>query len=67
MHFIWLGPKHSQQSNGLPKNKTWRSWEQGPSKLFLNDLEHKFNVKMIGQLRRLGVKSPIVTTEHLGQ
>ena len=47
---------------GLPKDKTWRSWEQGPSKLFLNDLEHKFNVKMIGQLRSSGVKSPIVTT-----
>lgn len=51
---------------GLPKNKTWRSWEQGPSQLFLNDLEHKFNVKMIGQLRRLGVKSPIVTTSTWG-
>jgi hypothetical protein len=52
--------------NGLPKDNTWRSWEQGPSKLFLNDLEHKFNVKMIGQLRTQGVKSPIVTTSTWG-
>jgi hypothetical protein len=51
---------------GLPKDETWRSWEQGSSKLFLNDLEHKFNVKMIGQLRSLGVKSPIVTTSTWG-
>jgi hypothetical protein len=51
---------------GLPKDDTWRSWEQGPSKLFLNDLEHRFNVNMIGQLRSVGVKSPIVTTSTWG-
>ena len=51
---------------GLPKDKTWRSWEHGPSKLFLNDLEHRFNVSMIGHLRALGVKAPIVTTSSFG-
>ena len=30
---------------GLAKDKTWRSWEQGPSKLFLNDLEHHFDAE----------------------
>ena len=55
------------EKNGLPKDKTWHSWEQGPSKLFLNDLEHKFNVKMIEQLRALGVKVPIVTTDTWGR
>jgi hypothetical protein len=54
-------------SNGLPKDQTWRSWEQGPSMLFLNDLEHRFNAKMIEQLRALGVKSPIVTTSTWGK
>ncbi len=49
---------------GLAKDKTWRSWEQGPSKLFLNDLEHRFDTKMIKQLRELGVKVPIVTTSY---
>jgi hypothetical protein len=28
---------------GLPKDKVWRSWEHGPSKLFLNDLDHRFD------------------------
>ncbi len=51
---------------GLAKDKTWRSWEQGPSKLFLNELEHRFNAKMIRQLRELGVKVPIVTTSYWG-
>lgn len=52
--------------HGLPKDKVWRSWEQGPSKLFLNDLEHRFNAEMIQHLRTLGVKVPIVTTSTWG-
>jgi len=65
-------PKHNElyrsqadafaAANGLPKRKTWRSWEHGPSKLFLNDLEHRFDADMIAHLRSLGVKVPIVTT-----
>lgn len=51
---------------GLPKDRTWRSWEHGPSKLFLNNLENSFNVSMIGQLRALGVKAPVVTTSSFG-
>jgi hypothetical protein len=51
---------------GLPKNEVWRSWEPGPSKLFLNDLEHRFDVEMIKHLRTLGVKVPIVTTSSWG-
>lgn len=47
---------------GLPKDKIWRSWEPGPSKIFLNELERQFNVKMIDELRALGVKVPIATT-----
>lgn len=52
--------------HGLPKEKTWRSWEHGPSKLFLNDLERRFNVEMIEHLRALGVKVPIATTNTWG-
>ena len=51
---------------GLAKDKTWRSWEHGPSKLFLNDLEHRFDAEMIQQLRKIGVKVPIVTTSSWG-
>ncbi len=52
--------------HSLDFEKTWRSWEHGPSKLFLNDLEHRFNTEMIAHLRALGVKSPIVTTNYWG-
>lgn len=51
---------------GLPEDKTWRSWETGPSKLFLNDLERRFNIDMIAHLRSLGVKAPIATTSTWG-
>jgi Cellulase (glycosyl hydrolase family 5) len=51
---------------GLPKDKVWRSWEDGPSKLFLNDLEERFDIDMIAHLRSLGAKAPIVTTSTWG-
>ena len=51
---------------GLPKDKVWRSWEHGPSKLFLNDLERQFNVEMIAHLRAQGIKVPIITTSTWG-
>lgn len=54
------------RQRGLPADKTWRSWEYGPSRLFLNDLEYRFNVEMIQHLRATGVKVPIVTTSIWG-
>lgn len=51
---------------GLPRNKVWQSWKPGPSKIFLNDLEHRFDSNMISQLRKFGVKVPIVTTSTWG-
>jgi hypothetical protein len=50
----------------LPIGKVWRAWEPGPSKLFLNDLEHDFDVDMISHLRGLGAKMPIATTSTWG-
>jgi hypothetical protein len=52
---------------GLPKDKVWQSWLAGPSKIFLNDFEHNFNLKMIKQLKLLGVKSVIATTSTWGR
>ena len=52
--------------HNLPAESTWRAWEHGPSKLFLNDLEHQFNASMIAHLHSLGVKVPIVTTSTWG-
>lgn len=54
------------KNNDLSASQTWRSWEPGPSKLFLNDLERRFNVDMIEHLRTLGVKVPIATTSSWG-
>jgi hypothetical protein len=50
----------------LPKDRVWRAWEDGPSKLFLNDLEQRFDSDMITHLRALGVKTPIVPTSTWG-
>jgi hypothetical protein len=58
--------KEFAAQHDLPANKIWRSWEAGPSKLFLNDLEHRFNVDMISFLHNLGVKVPIATTSTWG-
>lgn len=69
-------PKHSQvymarakafaQQHNLPEEKTWRAWEHGPAKLFLNDLERHFYADMIQHLREVGVKVPIATTSTWG-
>jgi hypothetical protein len=53
-------------AHGLKKGDVWRSWEPGPSKLFLNDLEHRFDIDMIGSLHRLGIGVPVVTTSTWG-
>jgi hypothetical protein len=52
--------------HGLPRDRVWRAWEDGPSKVFLNDLEQRFDTEMLDQLHALGVKAPIVTTSSWG-
>ncbi len=54
------------ERHGLDPKRTWRSWEHGPSKTFLNDMEHRFNAEMIAYLRKLGVRVPIATTNSWG-
>lgn len=54
-------------THGLSASKVWRSWEHGPSKLFLNDLERRFNVDMLAHLRALGVRVPMATTNSWGE
>ena len=51
------------KTTGLPADKVWRSWEPGPSKYLLNEMEHRFNRTMISALREDGVNSPIATTD----
>ena len=69
-------PKHNRIYMSLAKNfarthnldydKVWRSWEHGPSKSFLNDVEHRFNLDMLKHLRAAGVKNSIVTMNSWG-
>lgn len=71
-HVPWHEHQYMQKAkdfaaqHGMGFDQVWRSWEHGPSKLFLNDLEYKFNAEMISHLREIGVKTPIVTTSTWG-
>jgi hypothetical protein len=50
----------------LPYEKAWRTWEPGPSKLFLADWEYWWNRRMLDHLKQVGVKVPISTTQMWG-
>ncbi|NQU24070.1 MAG: cellulase family glycosylhydrolase [Candidatus Nealsonbacteria bacterium] len=52
--------------HNLPYEQTWHTWEPGPAKLFLADWEHGWNRRMLGHLRKLGVKVPVSTTQMWG-
>ncbi len=52
--------------HALDADKVWRSWEFGPSKIFLADLEHAYFTKASEELRALGVKVPIIGTNYWG-
>jgi len=54
------------RSSGLSARGLWHSWEPGAPKLFLNDLEHRFDIAMMADLRRQGVKTPVATTSAWG-
>ena len=51
---------------GLDAEQTWRSWLFGPSKLFLGEFEHRFNERMIADIRAIGSKAIISTTNTFG-
>jgi hypothetical protein len=55
------------KDKGLPPDSVWRSWEAGPPRLFLNDLEHRFDQRMIEGLRRIGAAAPVATTSSWGK
>ncbi len=50
----------------LPLNKTMATWAFGAAKIYLSDVEHRFNQKMISNLESIGVQVPIVTTSSWG-
>jgi hypothetical protein len=49
------------------KRQLNKTWEPGPSKLLLNDIEAKFNLTMVEHLRSIGLKVPISTTSLWGK
>lgn len=52
--------------HGLPYEQTWRTWEPGPSKLFLADWEYRWNRRMLAALDRAGARVPVATTQMWG-
>lgn len=52
--------------HGFSSHRVSETWKSGPSKYFLNDLEARFNVDIIKDLRTIGVKIPIATTNLWG-
>ena len=49
------------QRTGLSYEKTYNTWLPGESKIYLSDVEHRFNQSMISSLHRLGVSTLIAT------
>jgi hypothetical protein len=63
--FMGLADEFARE-HGLDPRAVWRSWEFGVSKLFLNDLERRFNEKMIRGLRATGFDGLVATTSTWG-
>jgi Cellulase (glycosyl hydrolase family 5) len=55
------------QSRGLPEKRVFQTWMPGPSKIHLSDVEHRFNELMIADVRQVGVKAPLATTNFWGR
>ncbi|MEQ1558304.1 MAG: hypothetical protein ABL933_05115 [Methyloglobulus sp.] len=54
------------KTHRLPVSETLATWTYGAAKIYLNDVEHRFNQKMISHLENIGVQVPIVTTSSWG-
>jgi len=54
------------KASGLSQDKLMRTWEPGPAKVFLNDLEHRFGQFMVDRVHALGMQVPIATTNYWG-
>lgn len=54
------------QAKGLDPERVWQSWEYGPTKMFLNQLEHRFFSKMTGDIREMGYEGLVVPTSSWG-
>ena len=50
------------EASGLNPTQVWKSWEHGPPKIFLNDLEYQFFEPLAREIRELGFKGLIATS-----
>jgi hypothetical protein len=68
IHHQWFAQEASiySKTHHIPPKKLMQVWKPGPASYFLNDLEYRFNHKMITHLREIGLKVPIVTTSTWG-
>lgn len=53
--------------NGLSVAETKRTWDAGTSKLFLNEMEHRSNVKLTSHIKNLGYEGLIAPTSQWAQ
>jgi hypothetical protein len=51
---------------GFPAAEVLASWAPGPSKIFLNEQEHLFNLDTIQHLASIGLRVPVATTNMWG-
>jgi len=51
----------------LPAEQLDRTWEPGPAKLLLAQLEHELDARMRARLREVGVRVPIALTSYWGR
>ncbi len=65
---VWTkGYKAFAREHGLPEDRVFQTWLPGPSKIYLAQVEHDFNKEMIADLRGIGLKAPIATTNFWGK
>lgn len=54
------------KAHGLPVEAALRPWSYGPAKVAMNELEARFHLRAIADLRALGVRAPVATTSFWG-
>ncbi len=68
IHKAWYDVLRDQigRERGLDLSVAWKTWEPGPSKVILNQVEYDWSVDFVKHLRSIGVKVPIATTNTWG-
>ena len=59
--------KAFSEHSGLSEKKAGRVWDMGEAKIYLSDVEHRFNQMMIAHLKQIGTKPLLATTNSWGK